>query len=87
MVSNLTVSYSGQFFTLPVPATWVVWLEHLPLKPEAKKSLSTSNFSIFQVTRSPVSFQREPTFSLDFLFFTDVLIKAFAVALDVASQI
>jgi len=56
----------SQSLTLP-SVSWVVWLEHLLLKTEAKKSFSTSAFSTSQVTRSPASFQRGPTFSLVFL--------------------
>jgi len=48
-------------------ATWVVWLERLLVKTEAKKSLSTLAFSISCVTKSPISLQRGPTFPLVFL--------------------
>jgi len=44
-----------------------VWLETLMVKTEAKKSLSTSAFSVSLMTRSPVSFQRRLTSSLALL--------------------
>lgn len=51
----------------PLPSvTWVVWLEHLSVETKTKKSLITSAFSMSWVARSPVLFQRGPTFSLVF---------------------
>jgi len=71
MVSNLIFSHSGQFFFLPVRAFAICDLGSvagaLVVKTEANKLLSTSAFSISQVARSPVSFQRGTTFFLVFL--------------------
>ena len=43
--------------------------------------MNTSAFSVSQITGSPVSFWRRPTFSLVFLFITDVLTEALLLSL------
>lgn len=43
--------------------------------------MNTSAFSVSQITRSPVSFWRRPTFSLVFLFNADVLTEALPLSL------
>lgn len=57
------------------------------MKTKANKSLSASAFSISQLTRSPISFQRGPTVSLYLAFITDAPIEVFLVALDILGQI
>lgn len=54
--------------SLPFPSvTQVVWLEHLLVKTETKMLLNTSVFPMSSVTKTPISFQRGPTFPLVFL--------------------
>lgn len=60
-----TVSSSSFPQSLPLPsATWAVWLERILLETEAKRSLTTSAFSVLWVTRSPISSWVGHAFSL-----------------------
>ena len=72
---------------LPLPSvTWAVWLEHLPVKTEAKKSEHLSLLHILGNQVSLFLLERAHIFpSLPFI--ADVPIEAFLVALDVPGQI
>lgn len=73
---------SSFYQSLPLSsATWVMWLQHLLVKVEAKKSLRTSASSTIQVTRSPISFRRGSTFSLVFLLSPRYLQKVVSLPL------
>lgn len=76
---NLNCSVS-QSLSLP-PVTQALWQEHLPVKFKARKSQSTSTFSISQVTRYPISFMKGDMFSPVFLLSPSYLQKVFLLSL------
>ncbi|XP_053932032.1 ras-related protein Rab-33A isoform X2 [Cuculus canorus] len=66
--SSPTAGHSSISQSLPFPpGPWALWLEPLPEKTEANKSLRTSAFSTSWATGFPFSFCRWPTFSVVFL--------------------
>lgn len=71
-VSSSSFSYS----LLLSSATSMVWLKNVLVKM-GKTSFSTSVFPTSQVTRTPIFFQHEPTFSLLFLSSLRYLQKQF----------
>lgn len=77
-----TVGSSSFSEFLPLPSmTWVVGLQNWLVKTKAKKSLSTSAFSMSRITTSSVSFWRGPTFSLVFCLSPMNPLKSFCCCL------
>lgn len=85
MILNLIFSYSGCFFILPVSAFASYDLGSMAgavaSEDWEEKSLSTSSFSISQVTRSSISFSRGLMFSLVFLLSLMYLWKLYLLPL------